>query len=153
WTVYGYATCLADQVSRRPLDALRAPVVGVRYFNVYGPNEPHRARMASVAFHNRNQFRSAGPVRLFGGWDGYADGGQLRDFIYVDDVVDVNLFFLDHPEKSGIFNCGTGRAQPFNDVASTVVNTLRAHRHKPALSLKELVEQQLIRYVLLPRVL
>lgn len=148
--VYGYSKYLFDQVLRRHLDTLTAPVVGLRYFNVYGPNEQHKGRMASVAFHNMNQFQAEGHVRLFGGWDGYVDGGQLRDFIYVDDVVDVNLFFLDHPEKSGIFNCGTGRAQPFNDVASTVVNTLRAHKHKPALSLKELVEQQLIRYVPFP---
>ncbi|NYT61392.1 ADP-glyceromanno-heptose 6-epimerase [Alcaligenaceae bacterium] len=148
--VYGYSKFLFDQVLRRHLDTLTAPVVGLRYFNVYGPNEQHKSRMASVAFHNMRQFQAEGHVRLFGGWDGYADGGQLRDFIYVDDVVDVNLFFLDHPEKSGIFNCGTGRAQPFNDVASTVVNTLRLQHNKPALSLKELVEQQLIRYVSFP---
>src|SRR5690606_25752609 len=123
--VYGYSKYLFDQVLRRRFPDLTAPVVGLRYFNVYGPNEQHKARMASVAFHNMNQFRAEGHVRLFGGWDGYVDGGQLRDFIYIDDVVDVNLHFLEHPTKSGIFNCGTGRAQPFNDVARTVVNTLR----------------------------
>lgn len=148
--VYGYSKFLFDQVLRRHLHSLTAPVVGLRYFNVYGPNEQHKARMASVAFHNMNQFRSEGHVRLFGGWDGYENGGQLRDFIHVDDVVDVNLFFLDHPEKSGIFNCGTGRAQPFNDVARAVVNTLRANKNLPALSLKELVDQKLIRYVEFP---
>jgi len=148
--VYGYSKYLFDQVLRRHLPGLAAPVAGLRYFNVYGPNEQHKARMASVAFHNMNQFRSEGHVRLFGGWDGYEDGGQLRDFIHVDDVVDVNLFFLDHPEKSGIFNCGTGRAQPFNDVARAVVNALRAHDNQPALPLKELVEQKLIRYIDFP---
>lgn len=148
--VYGYSKFLFDQVLRRHLETLTAPVVGLRYFNVYGPNEQHKGRMASVAFHNMNQFKAEGHVRLFGGWDGYVDGGQLRDFIYVDDVVDVNLFFLDHPSKSGIFNCGTGRAQPFNDVARTVVNTMRAHQNKPALSLQELVAQQLIRYIPFP---
>src|SRR3546814_16201813 len=106
--------------------------------------------MASVAFHNMNQFQVEGHVRLFGGWDGYVDGGQLRDFVYVDDVVDVNLFFLDHPEKSGIFNCGTGRAQPFNDVARTVVNTLRASRNQTALTLQELVGQKAIQYITFP---
>src|SRR3546814_17870853 len=100
--------------------------------------------MASVAFHNMNQFQVEGHVRLFGGWDGYVDGGQLRDFVYVDDVVDVNLFFLDHPEKSGIFNCGTGRAQPFNDVPRTVVNTLRASRNQPELPLQALGGQKAI---------
>jgi ADP-L-glycero-D-manno-heptose 6-epimerase len=148
--VYGYSKFLFDQVLRRHLHALTAPVVGLRYFNVYGPNEQHKGRMASVAFHNMNQFQAEGHVRLFGGWDGYVDGGQLRDFVYVDDVVDVNLFFLDHPQKSGIFNCGTGRAQPFNDVARTVVNTLRASRDKPELALQELVSQKAIQYIAFP---
>ncbi|KAA0911812.1 ADP-glyceromanno-heptose 6-epimerase [Pusillimonas sp. ANT_WB101] len=148
--VYGYSKFLFDQVMRRHLDQLRAPVVGLRYFNVYGPQEQHKGRMASVAFHNMNQFQAEGHVRLFGGWDGYDNGGQMRDFIYVDDVVNVNLHFLDHSEKSGVFNCGTGRAQPFNDVASSVVNALRSQHHLPSLSLKELVNQQLIRYIPFP---
>jgi len=148
--VYGYSKFLFDQVLRRHLDTLTAPVVGLRYFNVYGPNEQHKARMASVAFHNMNQFRTVGHVRLFGGWDGYADGGQMRDFIHVDDVVDVNLFFLDTPAKSGVFNCGTGRAQPFNDVASAVVNTLREEQGEPVLGLQQQVEQGLLRYIDFP---
>jgi len=148
--VYGYSKFLFDQVLRRHLGNLAAPVVGLRYFNVYGPSEQHKGRMASVAFHNMNQFRAEGHVRLFGGWDGYPDGGQMRDFIHVDDVVDVNLHFLDHPEVSGIFNCGTGRAQPFNDVASTVVNTLREASGQNALPLEELVAQKLIRYIDFP---
>ncbi|HEY9279941.1 MAG TPA: ADP-glyceromanno-heptose 6-epimerase [Eoetvoesiella sp.] len=148
--VYGYSKFLFDQVLRRHMNSLSAPVVGLRYFNVYGSNEQHKGRMASVAFHNMNQFRTEGHVRLFGGWDGYPDGGQLRDFIYVEDVVDVNLFFLDHPQTSGIFNCGTGHAQPFNDVARTVVNTLRAQMAMPELSLHEMVAKQLIRYIPFP---
>ena len=148
--VYGYSKLLFDQVLRRRLDRLTAPVVGLRYFNVYGPSEQHKGRMASVAFHNMNQYVAEGHVRLFGGWDGYPDGGQQRDFIYVDDVVKVNLFFLDHPEISGIFNCGTGRAQPFNDVAQTVVNTLRIHQDQRALSLQDLVAQQFLRYIPFP---
>jgi len=148
--VYGYSKFLFDQVLRRHLDSLSAPVVGLRYFNVYGPSEQHKGRMASVAFHNMQQFRAEGHVRLFGGWDGYVDGGQMRDFIHVDDVVDVNLHFLGHPEVSGVFNCGTGRAQPFNDVASTVVNTLRAASGHAPLSLDELVQQKLIRYIDFP---
>uniref|UniRef100_UPI003340AB03 ADP-glyceromanno-heptose 6-epimerase n=1 Tax=Castellaniella defragrans TaxID=75697 RepID=UPI003340AB03 len=148
--VYGYSKLLFDQVLRRRADNLTAPVVGLRYFNVYGPSEQHKGRMASVAFHNMNQYVAEGHVRLFGGWDGYPDGGQQRDFIYVDDVVKVNLFFLDHPEISGIFNCGTGRAQPFNDVAQTVVNTLRVHEGRLALPLEELVARQSLRYVPFP---
>ena len=89
-------------------------------------------------------------MRLFAGWDGYVDGGQSRDFISVEDVVAVNLHFLDHPETSGIFNCGTGRAQPFNDVAAAVVNTLRAERGEAQLTLAQLVELDLIRYIPFP---
>ncbi|MCD0505874.1 ADP-glyceromanno-heptose 6-epimerase [Bordetella petrii] len=148
--VYGYSKLLFDQVLRTRMKTLTAQVVGLRYFNVYGPHEQHKGRMASVAFHNMNQFLAEGHVRLFAGWDGYADGGQSRDFISVDDVVAVNLHFLDHPETSGIFNCGTGRAQPFNDVAAAVVNTLRAETGDAALPLEKLVEQGLLRYIPFP---
>jgi ADP-L-glycero-D-manno-heptose 6-epimerase len=148
--VYGYSKFLFDQVLRARMSSLTAQVVGLRYFNVYGPQEQHKGRMASVAFHNMNQFLAEGHVRLFGGWDGYADGGQMRDFISVDDVVDVNLHFLEHSKVSGIFNCGTGRAQPFNDVASAVVNAMRGIQGKPALSLEDLVKQGMLRYVEFP---
>ncbi|QEI05458.1 ADP-glyceromanno-heptose 6-epimerase [Pigmentiphaga aceris] len=148
--VYGYSKFLFDQILRRRMSSLRSQVVGLRYFNVYGPREQHKGRMASVAFHNMNQFLSEGHVRLFGGWDGYEDGGQRRDFISVEDVVAVNLHFLDHPEQSGIFNCGTGRAQPFNDLAAAVVNTLREEKGEAPLSLAALVEQGLLRYVPFP---
>ena len=148
--VYGYSKFLFDQVVRARMKSLTAQVVGLRYFNVYGPQEQHKGRMASVAFHNMNQFLAEGHVRLFGGWDGYADGGQMRDFISVDDVVDVNLHFLDQSKVSGIFNCGTGRAQPFNDVASAVVNAMRGIQGKPALSLEDLVKQGMLRYIEFP---
>lgn len=148
--VYGYSKLLFDQVLRRRLAGLTAPVVGLRYFNVYGPREQHKGRMASVAFHNMNQFLAEGHVRLFGGWDGYADGGQQRDFISVDDVVAVNLHFLESEGPSGIYNCGTGRAQPFNDVAVAVVNTLREEQGEAPLPLTELVAQGLIRYIDFP---
>lgn len=148
--VYGYSKYLFDQVLRRRLNDLAAPVVGLRYFNVYGPQEQHKGRMSSVAFHNFNEFRQGGHVRLFGGWDGYGDGGQMRDFIHVEDVVEVNLHFLDHPEVSGIFNCGSGRAQPFNDVASSVVNAIRRHQGEADLELEEQVRQGLLRYIPFP---
>lgn len=148
--VYGYSKYLFDQVLRRRMRDLAAPVVGLRYFNVYGPQEQHKGRMASVAFHNFNEFMKDGHVRLFGGWDGYDDGGQMRDFIHVDDVVDVNLHFIDHPEVSGVFNCGTGRAQPFNDIASTVVNSIRRSRGEAELALADQVKQGLLRYIPFP---
>jgi ADP-L-glycero-D-manno-heptose 6-epimerase len=126
--VYGYSKLLFDQRMRGQLgkDFKRAKrqVAGFRYFNVYGPREQHKGRMASVAFHQFNQFREQGKVKLFGEYGGYAPGQQTRDFVFVDDVVAVNLWFFDHPEKSGIFNLGSGRAQPFNDVAVGVINAL-----------------------------
>jgi len=148
--VYGYSKFLFDQVLRARMSSLTAQVIGLRYFNVYGPREQHKGRMASVAFHNMNQFLNEGHVRLFAGWDGYPDGGQSRDFISVEDVVAVNLHFLDNPQVSGVYNCGTGRAQPFNDVAAAVVNTLRAERGESALALPDLVKNGLIRYIPFP---
>lgn len=152
--VYGYSKFLFDQVLRRRMqDGLTAQVAGFRYFNVYGPQEQHKGRMASVAFHNFNQYRETGKVKLFAGNDGYGDGMQSRDFVSVEDVVKVNLYFLDHPEKCGIFNLGSGRAQPFNDVAVATVNACRRHEGKPALTLAELVEQGILEYIEFPEAL
>ena len=148
--VYGYSKLLFDNVVRRMLPAATTQVAGFRYFNVYGPREQHKGRMASVAFHNFNQFREAGKVKLFGEYGGYGAGGQTRDFISVDDVVAVNLWFLQNPGQSGIFNLGTGRAQPFNDVAVAVVNASRAAKGEAALPLAELVKLGLIEYIPFP---
>jgi ADP-L-glycero-D-manno-heptose 6-epimerase len=106
--------------------------------------------MASVAYHFFNQYRADGYVKLFEGCDGYGNGGQLRDFVSVEDVVKVNMFFLDHPEKSGIFNLGTGNAQSFNDVAAATINTLRIAKGESELTQAQLHEQQLIRYIPFP---
>ena len=119
--VYGYSKLQFDRYVRRILPQAGSQVVGLRYFNVYGPHEQHKGSMASVAFHFSNQVVADGEARLFTGSDGYGDGEQLRDFVYVDDVCDVNLWFLDNPHVSGIFNTGTGRAQTFNDVANAVI--------------------------------
>ena len=156
--VYGYSKFLFDQIVRQRL--LKEPssqIVGFRYFNVYGPREMHKGRMASVAFHNFNQFRAEGKVKLFEGSHGYPDGGQMRDFVFVEDVAKVNLFFFEHPEKSGIFNLGSGRAQSFNDVAVAAVNgCLRAKsgaNDSAPLSLAELRTQGLLEYVAFPEAL
>ena len=119
--VYGYSKIQFDRYVRRVAKDSDSQVVGLRYFNVYGPREQHKGSMASVAFHLNNQLREDGEARLFTGTDGYADGEQVRDFVYVDDACNVNLWFLDHPVVSGIFNTGTGRAQSFNDVANAVI--------------------------------
>jgi len=152
--VYGYSKLLFDQVMRRELGAqlqeAKTQVVGFRYFNVYGPHEQHKGRMASVAYHQFHQFKAEGRVKLFGEYGGYAQGAQMRDFVFVDDVVAVNLWFFDHPAQSGIFNLGSGRAQPFNDVACTVVNTLRAQDGHVPLALDTIAAMGLIEYIPFP---
>jgi ADP-L-glycero-D-manno-heptose 6-epimerase len=152
--VYGYSKLLFDQRMRRECgnDFSRnaSQVVGFRYFNVYGPREQHKGRMASVAFHQFNQFRAAGKVGLFGEYGGYGPGEQKRDFVFVDDVVAVNLWFLDHPEVSGLYNLGTGRAQPFNDVAVAVVNALAVAPGQPRLDAAAAAAQGLIEYIPFP---
>jgi ADP-L-glycero-D-manno-heptose 6-epimerase len=119
--VYGYSKFLFDQYVRKHQSGLTAQVVGLRYFNVYGPREAHKGSMASVAFHLHNQLQQADALRLFSGCDGYENGEQRRDFVYVGDVAELNLWFLDNPKVSGIFNAGTGRSQTFNDVANAVI--------------------------------
>ncbi|MGQ0708778.1 MAG: ADP-glyceromanno-heptose 6-epimerase [Rhodoferax sp.] len=156
--VYGYSKLLFDQRMRRECGAhfertkagRTHQVVGFRYFNVYGAREQHKGRMASVAFHQFHQFRKEGKVKLFGDYGGYAAGQQMRDFVFVDDVVAVNLWFFDHPSQVGIFNLGSGRAQPFNDVACAVVNSLRAQDGQAALTLPEIVAQGLVEYIPFP---
>jgi ADP-L-glycero-D-manno-heptose 6-epimerase len=119
--VYGYSKLLFDDYVRARLKSARAPIVGLRYFNVYGPGEQHKGSMASVAFHLHGQVAATGEARLFEGSDGYGPGEQRRDFVYVGDVADVNLWFLERGRPSGIFNVGTGAAAPFNDVARAVL--------------------------------
>jgi ADP-L-glycero-D-manno-heptose 6-epimerase len=119
--VYGYSKLLFDQYVRRLDLSADQQVVGLRYFNVYGPREQHKGRMASVAFHFNEQLRKDGEVRLFEGTDGYEAGEQERDFVYVDDACAVNLWFLENRNASGIFNVGTGKAQTFNEVANAAI--------------------------------
>lgn len=119
--VYGYSKLLFDRYVRRLALQPDNQVVGLRYFNVYGPQEQHKGQMASVAWHFNRQLMADGEIRLFEGSDGFADGEQRRDFVYVDDVCAVNLWFLQHSEASGVYNVGTGSSQSFNDVANAVI--------------------------------
>jgi ADP-L-glycero-D-manno-heptose 6-epimerase len=144
--VYGYSKFLFDQYVRKMLETRNAQVAGLRYFNVYGPNEQHKGRMASVAYHAYHQLLGAGKVKLFVGSDGYGNGEQQRDFVYVDDVVDVNLWLLERRDVSGVFNCGTGRAQSFNELAAAVVNSVQGTRLSP----KDLAGRGLIEYIPFP---
>ena len=148
--VYGYSKLLFDQYVRRSAGEHSAQVVGLRYFNVYGDREQHKGRMASVAYHFFNQYRSGGVVRLFEGSGGYGDGEQRRDFISVEDVVRINMFFLDNPDVAGIYNAGTGAAQSFNDVAVATVNACRAAAGESRLSLEEMRTLRMIDYIRFP---
>jgi ADP-L-glycero-D-manno-heptose 6-epimerase len=148
--VYGYSKFLFDQHVRGLLPERTAQIAGFRYFNVYGPREQHKERMASVAWHFHRQYRAEGRVRLFEGSDGYAAGEQRRDFVSVEDVVKVKLDFLDHPERSGIFNLGSGKAATFNAVAAATINACRVAAGEPRRSVAELVAAGVITYVPLP---
>ncbi len=119
--VYGYSKLRFDQWLRPRLTNSPIPVVGLRYFNVYGMNEQHKGGMASVAFHLNSQLKTGNTCKLFGAHEGYAAGEQKRDFVLVDDIAELNLWCFEQPDCRGIFNAGTGRAQTFNDVANAVI--------------------------------
>jgi ADP-L-glycero-D-manno-heptose 6-epimerase len=125
--VYGYSKQLFDDWIRRRLPEARTPLVGLRFFNVYGPREAHKGAMASMAYQLHEQLRARGVARLFAGTDGGADGAQVRDFVYVDDVVAVALWFLGHG-GAGVYNVGTGRARSFNDLAGAIIGQLGVGR-------------------------
>jgi ADP-L-glycero-D-manno-heptose 6-epimerase len=147
--VYGYSKFLFDQYVRSIFNQKTAQVAGLRYFNVYGPNETHKGRMASVALHAWQQLHTEGKVKLFVGSGGYTDGEQRRDFVYVDDVVAVNLWLLERRDVSGIFNCGTGKAQSFNRLAVAVINAV----NRTNLTLHDIVAKGLIEYMPFPEAL
>ncbi|HYN11780.1 MAG TPA: ADP-glyceromanno-heptose 6-epimerase [Burkholderiales bacterium] len=145
--VYGYSKFLFDQYVRRRIPEKHSQIAGLRYFNVYGPNEAHKGRMASVALHAYQQLHAEGRVKLFAGTEGYRDGEQRRDFVYVDDAVALNLWLLERRDVSGVFNCGTGKAQTFNRLAVAMVNAV----HGTSLTLHDVVAKGLIEYVPFPR--
>jgi ADP-L-glycero-D-manno-heptose 6-epimerase len=119
--VYGESKLRFDHLVRRAMGEATATLVGLRYFNVYGPHETHKGRMASVVYQMYGQLKTTGTVRLFTGTGGYGDGEQRRDFVHVDDVVRVNIFFANGPVRKGIVNCGTGASRSFNDVARALI--------------------------------
>jgi ADP-L-glycero-D-manno-heptose 6-epimerase len=159
--IYGYSKLLFDQRLRslygERFELAPIQIAGFRYFNVYGAREQHKGRMASVAYHQHLQYQELGLVKLFGAYGGYAAGEQMRDFVYIDDVVDVNMWFLEHSSKSGLFNLGSGKAQPFNDLALAVINAQRkiqttalSHSSAHPLSLDQAVHSKLIEYIEFP---
>ena len=118
--VYAYSKLLFDNYVRRHAGKFSSQITGLRYFNVYGPGEQHKGEMASIVWHLNRQLINTGTVRLFKGSNGYSDGEQRRDFVYVDDVVSVNIWCMEN-NVSGLFNVGTGMSRSFNDVANTVI--------------------------------
>ena len=122
---YGYSKHLFDLVALEQMDA-PPRWYGLKFFNVYGPYENHKNRMASVAYHSLPQALKKGCIRLFKSYrDGYPDGGQKRDFVYVDDVVRMIVFLINNPAPSGIYNSGSGEARTFNDLASAIFGALK----------------------------
>lgn len=119
--VYGYSKWKFDEYVQPYLKNAKSQIVGFRYFNVYGPHENHKGKMASVAFHLMNQLENNGVVKLFSSYGGYGDGAHERDFVFIDDVVKLNLWFYQNPTKKGIFNCGTGEARCFNAIAKKLI--------------------------------
>ena len=144
--IYAYSKLLFDRYVRKRLDRFKSQVVGLRYFNVYGPHEQHKGRMASVAHHFYKQMADNQCVRLFEGSGGYGDGEQQRDFVWVGDAVDVNLFFMEHEDTSGIFNVGTGNARSFNDMACAIISSTTGSNK----TLSELTESNTIQYIPFP---
>ena len=120
--MYGYSKLLFDRYARRMMQGTASQIAGLRYFNVYGPGERHKGAMASVIFQLHRQLLESGTVKLFKGSGGYADGEQRRDFVHIDDVVDVNLWFMNNNRARGIFNVGTGRSRSFNDIARQLID-------------------------------
>ena len=122
--VYAFSKYAFDWHVRHRMAEFKSPVVGLRYFNVYGAREAHKGRMASMVYQLYRQLRATGAARLFEGTGGYGDGGQRRDFVFVGDVVKVNLFFAQGTARGGIYNVGTGGARSFNAVAKAIISLM-----------------------------
>jgi ADP-L-glycero-D-manno-heptose 6-epimerase len=152
--IYGYSKLLFDNYLRHYMQnhTLRAQVVGFRYFNVYGPRECHKGKMASVAFHHYMQYMQHKKVKLFGEYAGYGAGEHTRDFIYVGDVVHANLAMWQHANISGIFNLGTGKAEPFNNIAHSMLNACLSDENttNSSLTLNQLIENNMLEYIPFP---
>jgi ADP-L-glycero-D-manno-heptose 6-epimerase len=124
--LYALSKLAFDNHVRSVAAKSQSTVAGLRYFNVYGPRESHKGKMASMVYRLYRQLKTSGRARLFEGTDGYADGEQRRDFVFVNDIVRVNLALAEDPVRNGVFNVGTGQARTFNDVAKILIARLGA---------------------------
>ena len=123
---YAFSKLLFDRYVRQFIGKIDSKVIGLRYFNVYGPQENHKGKMASIFYQIYKRMKLGGGPRRFKGTDGYRDGEQKRDFIYVKDVAKINLWCLDNPVANGIYNCGTGHAHTFNDAAKAMIESMHS---------------------------
>ena len=119
--MYAFSKLFFDNYARRYFDKADSQIAGFRYFNVYGPQENHKGKMASLVRQMFLEWKQDHKVKLFGSYDGYGPGEQTRDFVYVKDVVKVLFYFWQHPELKGVYNLGTGHAHTFNDMAHAVL--------------------------------
>ena len=121
--MYGYSKQLFDLWAKK--NKVLDKIAGVKFFNVYGPNEYHKGDMRSVVHKAFEQVRDTGKVRLFKSLHPkYKDGEQMRDFVYIKDAVDMTLYFLEHPDKNGIFNVGAGKARTWNDLVTALFHAV-----------------------------
>ena len=123
---YAFSKLMFDRYVRQFADKVKSKIIGLRYFNVYGPQESHKGKMASIFYQIYKRMKLGGGPRLFKGTDGYGDGEQKRDFIYVKDVAKINLWCLEHELANGIYNCGTGHAHTFNDVGKAMIESMHS---------------------------
>ena len=127
---YAYSKLLFDEYIRnKNINSLKSQIVGLRYFNVYGPYEEHKNRMASVILHFYNQMKKNKKINIFEGSHGLENGEHKRDFIHVDNVVDMNLWFFKNNKISGIFNCGTSEANSYNKIADIIINYFKQNKN------------------------
>jgi ADP-L-glycero-D-manno-heptose 6-epimerase len=120
--IYAYSKYLFDQWVRKHFNEISSTFVGLRYFNVYGHGENHKGKMSSIVLQAYEQIKTAGKIKLFMGYGNIKDGEQSRDFIYIDDVISIVMFFIDNPLKKGIFNVGTGKSRSFNQLAGILID-------------------------------
>lgn len=124
--LYAFSKLIFDRYVRQFLSETKSKVIGLRYFNVFGPQENHKGRMASIFYQIYKRMKLGGGPRLFKGTDGYGDGEQRRDFIYVKDVVKINMWCLENDLPNGIYNCGTGKAHTYNEVGKAMIEAMES---------------------------
>lgn len=149
--LYSFSKSVFDDLVRARLQGCKSQIVGLRYFNVYGPHEGFKGKMASLVLKHFHDYREKGYVSLFEGSHGLLPGEQARDFIYVDDVIAVNLFFLRNSGSSGIYNVGTGQSASFNELTESTLNAIFVHLKKPKMLLGDMIASNLIRYIPFPQ--